>query len=110
MKKPVASGSGARASSAAQFMYDERVRFPTLVQYLNDTSWDDGAVRETSTLMLLVEDGFLKACLNDRAMGRSLWVAADGVDAALAALESHLAAGTGDWRVKKPFSPGGRKK
>jgi hypothetical protein len=110
MKKPANVGASVPAAASAQFLAEERQVAPTLVAYLKDSTWDDGASRETSTLMLLVEDGFLKVCLNDRAMGRSLWVATDSIWGAIEALEGHLAAGTGDWRVKKPFGSTGRKK
>lgn len=110
VRKPVASGPGARAAASVNVLAQERVLYPTVFQYLTDAVWDDGSPRETSTLMLLVEDGWLKACLNDRAMGRSLWVTGDALADVLAALELHLASGSGDWRVKKPFGATGKRK
>jgi len=110
MKKPAAVGAAVRAATGATFMAAERESYPCLVDYLSDVTWDDGSARETATLMVLVEDGHLKACLNDRANGRSLWVAVGSFEEAMVALEGHLSGGTGDWRVKKPFGSTGRKK
>ena len=110
MKKPTESGKGLVRAAGAGFMVEEKARWPQLIEYLNAAAWDDGSPRETSTLMLLIEDGWLKVCLNDRAVGRSLWQSADTLMDALDALEDHLVAGTGEWRVKKPFGSTGRKK
>lgn len=111
MQKPKGGHPGKAAVPSGELLRLERVKFPRLVEYLEEVKWDDGSKRETSTLMLLVEDGWLKACLNDRAMGCSLWVTADTVEAALDALEGHLERGDGEWRVRKPFgATGGGKK
>lgn len=110
MKKPTGGPGATGGTVGVDLLKEEAVRWPHLITYLSDSKWDDGAPRETSTLMLLVEDGCLKACLNDRAMQRSLWVAAGGLVAALDVLEGHLEEGSGEWRVKKPFGATGRKK
>lgn len=111
LQKPTAGGKVGKAASSQGFMVAERAEYPWLFEYMNTTAWDDGTARETATLMLLVEDGWLKACLNDRAGGRSLWVTGSALVEVLGSLEGHLAAGTGDWRVKRPFgSQGGKKK
>ena len=110
MKKPASAIPNGNVLANSEFLAKERTRWPNLVEYLSQTKWDDGSARETSTLMLLVEDGMLKACINDRALGRSLWVAADELNVALDALEGHLESGQGDWRIRKPFGATGRKK
>jgi hypothetical protein len=113
MKKPTGGYPGKTAVPSGELLRQERSKFPRLVEYLEETKWDDGSRRETSTLMLLIEDGWLKACLNDRANGCSLWVTGDALVAVLDALEGHLERGDGEWRVRKPFGAtggGGRKK
>lgn len=75
--------------------------YPALWEYLSLEVHDDGTVRERSMLMCLVEDGLFKACLQDRDQGQSLWVSGTALPGALAALEAHLAAGTGEWRQMK---------
>lgn len=71
---------------------------PALWEYLTVDAFDDGAPREVSMLLVFVEDGRFKVALQDRQEGQSLWATAESLGAALGALESHLRAGTGDWR------------
>lgn len=112
MKKPIGGFPGKQAVPSGELLAEERTLYPRLVEYLEATKWDDGSRRETATLMLLVEDGWLKGCLNDRANGCSLWVTCDSVAGLLDALEGHLERGDGEWRVRKPFGAtgGGKKK
>ena len=77
-----------------------RSRFPALAEYLEVDSWDDGKTRLTSTLLVFVEDGSVKGCLNDREADRALWVTAGSIQGVIEALEAALAAGTGDWRAR----------
>lgn len=102
MKKPDVRAeltAGAREAIAS----DLSKRWPTLWEYLSSAKWDDGSVRETSTLMLLVDEGRLKGCLNDRALERSCWVAADSLMGLLESLEAALESGGTDWRARKEY-------
>jgi len=112
LKKPVGGHPGKTAIPAGVLLETERGDFPRLVEYLEATTWEDGGRRETATLMLLVEDGWLKGCLNDRANGCSLWVSSDSLAGLMDTLEGHLDRGDGEWRVRKPFGAtgGGGKK
>lgn len=81
---------------------------PALWEYLTLTRWEGGEERATSTITLFAEDGVVKACLNDRALGRSLWAAADTVYEAIDALEGILASGSADWRGHRTGGKGRR--
>jgi hypothetical protein len=83
-------------------------RLPALVEYLLSDKWDDGKVRVTSTLLLFVDQGEWKACLNDRDGGRVAFVTAGTVAGLLGALEEQLQAGSAEWRASKPWRKGGR--
>lgn len=72
-----------------------------LWEYMTAEAFEDGEARETSMLMVFCEDMRFKACLQDRAAGQSLWATGSTLEAALAAIEAHLRAGTGDWRRSK---------
>ena len=74
--------------------------YPLLSEYLVDPAWEDGKERETATLLLLVDAGQLKGCLNDRALGRSCWVTGGSVEAVLASLELGLLEGDLPWRAR----------
>lgn len=82
--------------------------YPVLSSYLADTSWEDGSVRETATLLLFAEGPVLKAVLNDRALERSAWVSGRALPDLLDALETQLAADCADWRRRRTEVPGRR--
>ena len=88
-----AAKTGERASDAAF-----RARYPALYEWLSLDQYDDGQPRETATLLVFLDDGAFKVCLNDRDQGRSLWATGGSFDASLQALEAFLATGEGDWR------------
>jgi hypothetical protein len=75
-------------------------RHPALAEYLEVDAWEDGRPRQTSTLLLFLEDGVVKACLNDRDADRALWVSGGSVAGVLESLEAALSGGTGEWRTR----------
>lgn len=77
--------------------------YPTLWEYLSSTQWSEGGARQTSTLLLLCEDGDTKLCLNDRAGNRSRWTTGETLQVALGDLEQALRDDEGGWRRYKPF-------
>lgn len=78
------------------------IGYPALWEYLTLEAWEDGRPRETSTLLLMVEEGLWKACLNDRAQDRSLWVSGHSIDACVASLDDRLTSDSGEWRRRNP--------
>lgn len=78
-------------------------RYPVIWEYLTINRYDSGESRQTATLMLLVEGGQWKACLNDRESTRSLWVAGDAMEGVLGALERALDDPGAAWRVYQAF-------
>jgi len=111
MRKPVTpDGAGDPVASVRVDTGSLLVRrAPTLYQWLSDDRWDDGSQRATSTLLLFVEDGCLKGCLNDREGGRSVFVTADSVESLLDELEAGLSQDSLAWRAKPGQSKKGRK-
>lgn len=73
--------------------------FPVTWEWLTSEQYDDGSARETSTLLIFVEDGCVKLCFNDRGGDRKLWATGRDALAALTALEGMLATGAGEWRA-----------
>lgn len=71
---------------------------PAIVEYLSSERYPDGSARERSVLSVFIEDGRVKACLNDRDAGRTLWRSADGIEDCLILLETAIVDGTADWR------------
>jgi hypothetical protein len=79
--------------------------YPAISEYLTSLAFPDGSERETSTITLLIEDGKIKAALNDRANSRSIWRSGDTVEEVLACLEAAVADERSSWRrwlAKKP--------
>jgi hypothetical protein len=88
---------------------DLAVLLPTLWEYLSLASWDDGSARVTSSLLLFVEDGLCKLCLNDRALERTGWASGVTLEAALSAMDASLADGRMEWRKARAFTGGKRR-
>lgn len=79
-----------------------RARYPALSEWLSAQQYPDGAARETSTLLVFIEGGTYKGCVNDRDNARGLWAACGSFEGLLETLEGHLQAGTGEWRQSGP--------
>lgn len=102
MKKPVTASKGGKGPKQGACP-DEAMakRWPTIVEFLTVHTYDDGSPRERSALSLFIEDGTVKAAMNDKDLQQSLYVAAESLEAVLDGLERHLATGKGDWRAWK---------
>jgi len=107
LQKPTSPLAG--SSNAQEGTSDWPTLWPTLVEYLSQTTWDDGSPRETSTMLLFREDGSWKACLNDRAMGRTGWASSSSPEGTLQALEDALRDDRMEWRRKQSQGGGKRK-
>lgn len=79
--------------------------WPALFEYLTLLSWDDGSAREPATLLVFVDEGRWKACLNDKANARVGWRSADSFAGLLDVVEAGLAGGSMDWRRAKAPPP-----
>lgn len=100
----------ARAAGDGSGDPDFAGQYPALYEYLSLSEFPEGGRRETATLMVLMEDGLYKACLNDRANDRSAWVSGDTFDRVLIRLEAILATDTAEWRKRTGKPPQGQQK
>lgn len=82
-------------------------RYPALAEYLDADKFPDGSARKTSTLLVFVDDGVLKACVSDRAESRVAFFSASTFEGLLDAVEVGLSTDNADWR---PAGGGGRKR
>lgn len=80
---------------------DEERRWPTLAGHLTQTTWEDGSVRVTSTLLFFCEEEGMKVCLHDRANGMVLFRTSSGLLSALDELEDALNSDDPGWRRKR---------
>lgn len=84
---------------------------PALWEYLTEQQWEDGTARETAMLCVFVEEGMFKACLQDRALARSLWASGGSPDDVLADLEEILQSGDDSrWRAARQQGKGKSRK
>jgi len=78
----------------------ERLR--PLWDFLSDAKWEDGVDRQLGTLMILVEDGLVKAWVHDRDASCSAWVSADSLQGLLEAVSRGLEKDSLEWRKDRP--------
>lgn len=98
VKKPASSEAKGGGSAGPVQDPQLRAKYPTVLEYLTQATWDDGSARETSALSVFIEHGYVKVAVNDRACRRSLYVAAKTLQEALAAAEEQLKDDAADWR------------
>jgi len=96
------TGPGKPCSPAMYEVSDWSMHYPKLWEHLVEELFEDGTRRVVSTLLLMGEDGWMKACLNDRAEDRVAWVAGKSMEDCLDALESKLNNGNMEWRRQLP--------
>jgi len=110
MKKPAVSPTGATNTGPITDPIFAK-RCPGLFAYLTDDMWEDGTERETSTMLIFQDGGVLKGWLNDRALGRSLWVAGATLQGVLDALNEAVSDDKVAWKRSEQREPkkGGRK-
>ena len=79
---------------------DESLRgyYPTLHDWLTETTWEDGKARKTSTLLIMTENGRWKAFLNDRDGKRGAFLSAEAYEWLLESLEKALLDSSLEWR------------
>jgi len=98
MKKPTfehVEKAGKKAATDEGFAK----KYPTILEYLTTTKWDDGTAREASKLSLFIEDGVFKVAVNDVDLKRSLYTSGETLEGALRATEKALQMPEADWRA-----------
>lgn len=87
-------GESLRGSPGGEFGQ----RWPAVWEYISADQWEDGVLRQTSTLQIFVDRGSVKVAMKDREAGKICFCAGRDVQEALDALESALRGGTAEWR------------
>lgn len=80
---------------------DFKDMYPHVAAFLSQTSWDDGTTRLTGTIGLFVQDGMLKAFLQDKDTQQTAFVTAPIFQALWDTIELGLGDGKLDWRPMK---------
>lgn len=74
-------------------------KYPTLVEYLTQDTWEDKQPRELSTVSIKCQDGRVLVVLSDVDQKRSLYMSGETVEKALQSLERAASGPGGDWRA-----------
>jgi len=100
------------SSEAPSADKDFQLLYPALSEYLTCPQYPDGTARQLSTLTIFREDGWWKACLNEKDQGLVMFVAEQGFGTLLEALELLLQEDRPPWRKStvKRNQGGGSKK
>jgi len=85
-------------------------QFPALHEYLTCPLYPDATPRQLSTMTVFREDGFWKACLNEKDQGLVLFVAEAQFGTLLEALELLLQEDHPPWRRSTGKKSGGSRK
>lgn len=100
MRKPVKIEGSAGSSDRLRDLELAEKR-PMIEEYLTATSYDDDSPRVPSTLTVFVDEGMFKASLNDRDVGRTLFVSGTAFNDVLDVLEALLESDRPPWREAK---------
>jgi len=99
-----ALGSGGKKKGSVRSRAEDpwiKADMPILHEFLTAVVDDDGKARQTSSLVVFVEDGMFKVCLSERDHGLCLWGASSTLQGAMEAIEVSLSAEHVDWRQKR---------
>lgn len=68
----------------------DSAKYPLLWEHLSEARWPDGTARETSTVIVVADNGGWRGCLSDKANGLVMWKTGASLQALLDALEGGL--------------------
>ncbi len=110
-KRDPSSSNGPGTPAAACTSSSDLAMFPTLIEFLFSTRWEDGTSRLPGTLLIFMDGGRLKACLSDRDQGLVAFVTGGSTSELLSASERLLDDEGADWRPqRKPHTRGAERK
>jgi len=108
MRKPVPPAPGENVPE--RFPDESWVKsYPFLVEMLVAPCYEDGEMRELSTVTIKYQDHQVLVSVQDHDLSRGLYRVSSTVAGALKAVEKALAEGTADWRPWKIPKGKGRK-
>lgn len=102
LKKPSGNNSSGRLSPSLDSGGMTLRAFPTLLEFLVLSTWDDGSPRQPGTLLLFTDGSQWKACLKDKAGPRVSFVTGSDLDTLLLTVEEGLKEDSLDWRADRP--------
>lgn len=107
MKRPDSKAAGGRYLGATAVDEAWVKKYPTILSFLCDETYDDGGARETSALSIAIRDGDFLLALNDKDLKQSVYTQAHTLGDGLKLMEDALAKDQAQWR---PWNNGKKKK
>lgn len=107
MKRPEGKTAGGALGSLPAVDDQWVKKYPTILAYLCDETYDDGGAREVSALSISIREGDFLLALNDKDLQQSVYTQAHTLADGLKLMEGALADGKAQWR---PWKSGKRKK
>lgn len=101
-KRPDSGTSPVGKGGIASIDTELAANCPALACYLGSDTWEDGEVRQRSSLVMFFEDGVYKVCLSDKDTNMSLWASSRSFLGLSEALEARLTEERVDWRKQRP--------
>jgi len=74
-------------------------KYPTIVEFVSCSRWQDGEERVPGSLTLYCQEGAFKCTLREKTLGLVGFVSGKTFTALLHSIETALAKGTVEWRV-----------
>lgn len=105
LKRPTKSLTSSGASSGCLGECALSKKFPTLLEFISQSSWEDGGSRDLGTFGVSFSDGAVRVCLTDKDSGTFCFVSGGSLSDALAAAEKGLARGDLDFRQSSYGKP-----
>lgn len=93
--------SGRQKAPGKVVIRDLEDTHPAIHAFMTELVLPNGAPRSPCSLLVVAEDGMVKAALLDRDTEQSLWASGDSLGSALAALEGRASDPGADWRRKR---------
>lgn len=108
LQRRVSSTSSGTTANNCLDVCELSLRYPTTFEFLSLRKWPDGAVRQTGTITMMVDQNTFKASMHDRDSSVSTFVSARTFTGLLEAMEKALLDESTEWRDKTPYPPNRR--
>lgn len=106
MKRPDAKAAGGKLGSSPAVDEAWVKKYPFILSYLCDETYDDGGAREVSALSVSIREGDFLLALNDKELKQSVYTQAHTLTQGLSLMEEALREGKCQWR---PWKAGKKK-
>ena len=106
MKRPEGKVAGGALGSLPAVDEAWVKKYPTILSYLCDETYDDGGARVTSALSITIREGDFLLALNDKDLDQSVYTQAHTLTEGLKLMEEAIREGKAQWR---PWKKGKKK-